>query len=97
MLTASGTDDIVYTAAVSGVAGNFLAPSLRAHGIDPAALTTTNKQAIKLDLDPNTRKWVDLWAAGQGVSAIADAPTMPELAQRLRAEFEAARQRLASL
>ncbi|MCA3622806.1 MAG: nitronate monooxygenase [Methylobacterium sp.] len=97
MLARSGTDDIVYTAAVSGVAGNFLAPSLRAHGIDPAALTTTNKQAIQLDLDPNTRKWVDLWAAGQGVSAIADAPPMAELAQRLRDEFEAARQRLASL
>jgi nitronate monooxygenase len=79
------------------VAGNFLAPSLRAHGIDPAALTTTNRDAVKLDLDPNTKKWVDLWAAGQGVSAIDDAPTMAELGQRLQDEFETARVRLASL
>lgn len=97
MLMASGTDDIVYTAAVSGVAGNFLAPSLRQAGIDPGGLARTDRDAVKLELDPNTRKWRDLWSAGQGVAAIGDSPSMAELAGRLKVEFDAARQRLAAL
>lgn len=97
MLVASGTDDIVYTSAVSGVAGNFLAPSLRQAGIDPGGLARTDRDAVKLELDPNTRKWRDLWSAGQGVAAITDSPSMAELAERLKSEFNAARQRLSAL
>lgn len=97
MLVASGTDDIVYTSAVSGVAGNFLVPSLRQAGIDLSGLARTDRDAVKLELDPNTRKWRDLWSAGQGVAAIADSPSMAELASRLVAEFNAARERLSAL
>lgn len=97
MVQASGTDDIVYTSAVSGVAGNFLAPSLRAAGIEPGGEARTDRNAVKLELDPNTKKWRDLWAAGQGVAAIADCPSMAELGQTLQSEFEVARRRLAGL
>ena len=37
----------------------------------------------------NTDKkaWRDIWGAGQGVGQIADAPTVPELVDRLAEEY----------
>lgn len=86
MIVATNAADIVYTAAISGVHGNFLKPSVDATGaeIDLAAGTK------QLSLDHETRAWKNVWSAGQGVGSIADVPAAAELCARLIAEYREA-------
>ena len=86
MILAARAEDIVYTPAVSGVAANFLAPSLRDAGIDPGAADPGHK----LDLDNEARAWRDVWSAGQGVGGIDAIPHAAELCTRLEEEYRAA-------
>lgn len=83
MILATRAEDIVYTAAISGVHGSFLRPSIDATGI-PIDLSAPTKQ---LELRHETRAWKNVWSAGQGVGSIDDIPTMAELAARLTAEY----------
>lgn len=78
--------DIVGTATVSGVYGNFLAASLRAAGIDPAA--TTKPQ---VDMAHESRAWRNIWSAGHGVATIDDCPSVADLVARLEQEYRDAR------
>lgn len=87
MIVASKAGDIFYTSAISGVNANFLRPSIVAAGLDPENL----KAHGKMDLDGEAKAWKDIWSAGQGVGAIADVPSVAELAARLKAEYEAAK------
>jgi nitronate monooxygenase len=86
MIVSTHADDIVYTAAISGVHGNFLKPSIEATGV-PIDLASSGKQ---LDLDHETRAWKDVWSAGQGVGSIDDVPPAAELCARLAREYHAA-------
>jgi nitronate monooxygenase len=86
MIVETNASDIVYTAAISGVHGNFLKPSIEATGaeIDLAASTK------QLNLDHETRAWKNVWSAGQGVGSIEDVPTAAELCARLIREYREA-------
>jgi len=87
MLLAASAADIVYTPAISGVPGNFLRPSILAAGRDPEDFT---RPAV-LDFGTTEAKaWRDIWAAGQGVGAVADLPSVAELCHRLAREYEGA-------
>jgi nitronate monooxygenase len=86
MIVSTNAGDIVYTAAISGVHGNFLKPSIDATGM-PIDLSASTKQ---LDLDHETRAWKNVWSAGQGVGSIDDVPTTAELCTRLISEYRAA-------
>jgi nitronate monooxygenase len=86
MIVSTNAGDIVYTAAISGVHGNFLKPSIDATGM-PIDLSASTKQ---LDLDHETRAWKNVWSAGQGVGSIDDVPTAAELCTRLTSEYRAA-------
>ena len=79
--------DVVYTAAISGVPGNFLRGSIAAAGLDPDRLD----EAAALNLtDHDARPWKNIWSAGHGVGAIADIPTAAVLCARLAAEYRGA-------
>jgi len=86
MIVGTNAADIVYTAAISGVHGNFLKPSIDATGaeIDLAASTK------QLNLNHETRAWKNVWSAGQGVGSIEDVPTAGELCARLIGEYREA-------
>ena len=86
MIVATDAADIVYTAAISGVHGNFLKPSLDATGaqIDLSAATK------QLSLDHETRAWKNVWSAGQGVGSIDDVPAAADLCARLIREYREA-------
>jgi nitronate monooxygenase len=86
MIVSTRAEDIVYTAAISGVHGNFLRPSIDAAGA-PIDVAATTKQ---LDLDHETRAWKNVWSAGQGVGSIDDIPTTAELCARLTHEYREA-------
>lgn len=86
MIVESRMADILYTPNVSGVPANFLAPSLRAAGLDPENLPPHGE----LRLESETKAWSRLWSAGQGVGGIADIPEASALCERLVEEYRAA-------
>jgi nitronate monooxygenase len=78
--------DILYTPNISGVNANFLIPSIRAAGLDPANLPPH----ARLDLSAEAKAWKTLWSAGQGVGGIADVLPAAALIARIAAEYRAA-------
>jgi nitronate monooxygenase len=90
MIINSSASDIVYTAAISGVAANFLGPSLAAMGITEEQLKATGKVDFGKELDTEAKAWKTIWSAGQGVTTIDDAPTTAALITRLKLQFKEA-------
>ncbi|MEM9544353.1 MAG: nitronate monooxygenase [Bacteroidota bacterium] len=90
MIIESGTRDIVYTAAVSGVPANFLRPSLEAMGITRELWETKAKIDFGKELDAaqaEAKAWKTIWSAGQGVATIKDTMPVRRLVDRLKHEF----------
>ena len=88
------SDDIVYTNLFTGVHGNYLAPSIRAAGMDPDNLPESD--ASKMNFGGDAKKaWKDIWGCGQGIGAVNEITSTAEMVERLRREYQAARQRLA--
>lgn len=90
MIIEAGTDDIVYTAAVSGIYGSFLKDSLKQAGIPPEMWNTSTKIDLGKELDSEAKAWKTIWSAGQGVAAIKDSLPAADLIKRLRNEFKTA-------
>lgn len=90
MIINSGASDIVHTAAVSGVAANFLRPSLEAMGITEEMWGNAAKIDFGKELDAaqaEAKAWKTLWSAGQGVTTIHDVLPVAQLVARLKVEF----------
>jgi len=89
----SSSDDIVYTNAFTGVNGNYLAPSIRLAGLDPENLPAKDK--IDMDFSSSGAKaWRDIWGSGQGIGAIRGVVSAQELIERLKREYEEAKERI---
>lgn len=85
--------DIIHTAAVSGVPANFMRPSLEKAGyMDPNQKGHVDF-GDKLTLDNEAKAWKNIWSAGHGVSAIHDIKPVKELVAQLVEEFESARRK----
>jgi nitronate monooxygenase len=93
MLVAHGAEDIVYTNLITGVHGNYLKPSLRAAGLDPDNLPTSDPSAMNFASD-RKKRWKDIWGSGQGIGTVKAVVPTPALVARLRREYHAARRRL---
>ena len=78
--------DIVYTPKVSGVAANFMRPSLVANGLDPDNLPDHGG----MNMANEARAWKTVWSAGQGVGSIDDVPSTADLCRRLAVEYRQA-------
>ena len=89
------SDDIVYSNLFTGVHGNYLAPSIRAAGMDPDNLPESDPSKMNFGGDAAKKAWKDIWGCGQGIGAIDAVTSTAELVARLRSEYEAARARLA--
>jgi len=90
MIINSKAEDIVYTAAISGVNANFLKGSLEAMGITQAHWSQTKKIDFGNELDAakaEAQAWKTIWSAGQGVTTINDVPSVAELVGTLKTEF----------
>jgi nitronate monooxygenase len=90
----SSAADIVYTNLFTGVHGNYLKKSIVNAGLDPEALPESDKSKMSFG-DGTAKAWRDIWGAGQGVGLMDDVPTVAEMVERLKREYEAARARLA--
>jgi nitronate monooxygenase len=87
------SDDIVYSNLFTGVHGNYLAPSIRAAGMDPDNLPESDPSKMNFGGDAK-KAWKDIWGCGQGIGAINAVTSTAELVGKLRCEYEAARARL---
>jgi nitronate monooxygenase len=90
----SAAADVVYTNLFTGVHGNYLKKSIVNAGLDPEALPESDKSKMSFG-SGSAKAWRDIWGAGQGVGLMEDVPTVADMVARLKAEYDAARRRLA--
>jgi nitronate monooxygenase len=88
------SDDIVYSNLFTGVHGNYLAPSIRASGLDPDNLPESDPSKMNFGGDAK-KAWKDIWGCGQGIGAIDAVVSTAERVAKLKREYATARARLA--
>lgn len=87
------SDDVVYSNLFTGVHGNYLAPSIRAAGLDPENLPESDPS--KMNFGGGAQKaWKDIWGCGQGIAAVDKVQPTAELVARLKREYAQAKARL---
>ena len=91
------SDDIVYSNLFTGVHGNYLAPSIVAAGMDPANLPQGDLKTMNFGggEGSKTKAWKDIWGSGQGIGAVTEVGTAAAFIEKLKREYQEARQRLA--
>lgn len=89
-------DDLVLSAGVSGTMASWLGPSLRANGYDPQNMPAAPPRNYDSQ-ESVAKKWVDLWAAGQGLGAIRAVEPVATIVDRLEIEYRSALGRAARL
>lgn len=92
MIVAAGSSDIVYTPKVSGIPANFLIPSLKRAGVDPAVLA--GEETHKLDLGNEAKAWATVWSAGHGVAGIGEVVSVAKLVDTFLADYQDAADRI---
>ncbi len=88
------SDEIVYSNLFTGVHGNYLAPSIRAAGLDPDALPDSDPSKMNFGGDA-AKAWKDIWGCGQGIGAIDKVQSTADFVAQLKREYAEARARLA--
>jgi nitronate monooxygenase len=85
--------DIVYSDLFTGVHGNYLAPSIRAAGMDPDNLAKGDISTMNFGSGGNTeaKAWKDIWGSGQGIGAVKEVLSVAEFVDQLEAEYRAAK------
>lgn len=92
MLIASSVDDLILTRAITGVAANWLKPSIARAGMDLDAMEK-NPDIDFTDPQSGAKRWAQVWSAGHGVGTIDRVETVASLVARLEEEYEQARKR----
>jgi nitronate monooxygenase len=90
MIIDCDADDLIVSAAITGSKASWLKPSLVANGLDPDALP----EAPKRDYNSNTgfkdKRWLDVWAAGQGVGASRGIESVAKIVDDLERGYRSA-------
>jgi nitronate monooxygenase len=92
----ANSDDIIYSNLFTGVHGNYLAPSIRAAGLDPDHLPESDPSKMNFGGDAK-KAWKDIWGCGQGIGAINKIQSTADYVAQLRQEYREARTRLLAL
>jgi nitronate monooxygenase len=88
MLVRAGMGDIVTSAAITGVKGNWLRESLERSGFDFSLVDT----AAKIDfsnIQGDAKAWKNIWGAGQGVGAVTAVQSVAEIVDDLARDYAA--------
>jgi len=88
--------DVVYTNLFTGVHGNYLKKSIVAAGLDPDNLPQADKTVMNFGSGGGSKAkaWRDIWGAGQGVGLMDAVLSVPEVMEKLKAEYAAAKLRI---
>lgn len=88
MLVDSDANDIIYSSLFTGVAGNYLKPSISLAGLDPDNLPEGDKDLMDFEkLSGGSKAWKDIWGAGQGLGAIDTVESTASVVEELSREF----------
>lgn len=93
MVVDSTVDDLLVSAGVTGTPASWLKPSLRANGLDPDNMPAAPGRQYDSNQSFAGKKWVDVWAAGQGVGSIRAIEPVAQVVERLAGEYAKARRR----
>ena len=88
------SDDIVYSNLFTGVHGNYLAPSIKAAGLDPSNLPVSDPSTMNFGGDAK-KAWKDIWGCGQGIGAVDAVVSTADFVAKLQQQYASARARLA--
>jgi nitronate monooxygenase len=92
MVVSAGAEDIVVTKGFTGARASFLAPSLRANGLDPDEIARKENARVDISGEASQGKaWRDIWSAGQGVGAVKTSAPAGEWIGGLAREYAQAR------
>ena len=95
MIVDSAADDIIYSSLFTGVHGNYLAPSIKAAGMDPNNLPEGDISTMDFDnWDKKPKAWKEIWGCGQGIDAVKSVLTVDDLVSRLQSEYLKAKLRI---
>jgi nitronate monooxygenase len=95
-IVASDSDDIVYSNLFTGVHGNYLAPSIRAAGMDPDNLPEGDLKTMNFATGDGSKSkaWKDIWGCGQGIGAIDKVQSTADYVAQLKRQYAAAKERV---
>ena len=97
MLVDSSLDDVILTRALTGMPSNWLRGSLVNAGLDPEHLpeqTDPDEARSKYgrgNQSGRPERWSAIWSAGHSVSGVHDVPSVAQVVERLKMEFDGAR------
>ena len=95
MIVDSAADDIIYSSLFTGVHGNYLAPSVKAAGMDPNNLPEGDISTMDFDnWDKKPKAWKEIWGCGQGIDAVKSVLSVDDLVLRLQSEYLKAKLRI---
>jgi nitronate monooxygenase len=98
MIVDTQADDIVATAGVTGVTGNYLRPSFANAGTTVEALEAMGTEmSFGKAREERPRAWKEIWGAGQGVGAVEAVVPAADLIGRIAGEYRAAQERMRGL
>ena len=88
MIVESSADDIIYSNLFTGVHGNYLAPSVKAAGMDPHNLPEGDISTMNFgDWEKKPKAWKDIWGCGQGIGSVESILSTENLVSRLESEY----------
>lgn len=90
MMVDSSGSDIVTSDAITGVKANWLRGSLEQAGYDPDNMPDAGEINF-LKAANDTKRWRDIWAAGQGVGSIDQLQPIAEVVAQLQREYQGAK------
>ena len=94
MIVDGDASGIVYSNLFTGVHGNYLRQSIINAGLDPDNLPESDPSKMSFG-SGEAKAWRDIWGAGQGVGAVKEVLPAAKLVERLKKEYQQARERLA--
>ena len=90
------SDEIIYSNLFTGVHGNYLAPSIRAAGMDPAHLPESDPSKMNFG-GADAKAWKDIWGCGQGIGAVTQVQSTAAYVAQLKREYAEAKAALMAL
>ena len=97
MVVDCSVDDLIVSAGITGTPASWLKPSLLANGLDPANMPNAPGRQYDSNQSFAGKKWLDVWAAGQGLGAVKAIEPVGAVVDRLVDEYAQALRRMQGL
>lgn len=97
MILNSTMDDLIVSAGVTGTPASWLKPSLQMNGLDPENMPDASSRHYDSSTNFAGKKWLDVWAAGQGLGTIRARQSVNDIVNQLGHEYQTAMHRLQQL